>query len=383
MDLQQFYTQHRYSEHLVNNLAIDSPKNAFDLGFGEGDLLLATKRRWATINLIGADIDEKNISVAHLNKQIDAFELDGFRPDLPDIISKKYGEIDLLVSNPPYFTCDLNLNISSVLTEAGLSRCVSQTSKKIPAELVFLAQNLRLLTKRGELGIILPAGLISGERWREVRELLFSEYNVEKVIQLPTSSFTKTDAQTFILIITRKKGTGSTILSHVDYDEEFTINYSQASDRADYTFYSQQKNRYLDYQLSDSDFSVFRGSLTHDQLKVSTEHYIHTSHLKNTATEIIMPFAPSKKGRNACPGDIMIGRVGRRCLGRVAIIKSGSIPISDCVIVVRAKSCRVRGYIWEKLKAEKAMKIFYDMSLGVGAKYLTHKIVNEYIQFGK
>jgi len=383
MNLQQFYTQYRYSEYLVNNLAIDSPKNAFDLGFGDGGLLLATKRRWETINLIGADIDVTNISVAHSKNQIDAFEFDGFRPDLPEIISKKYGEIDLLVSNPPYYSCKVNQNITSVLKEAGLSQCISKSSQKIPAELVFLAQNLRLLTDNGELGIILPAGLISGERWRETRELLFNGYNVKRIIQLPTRSFIKTEAQTFILIISRKKNSDSTVLSHVDYDEEIEIKLSDASGRADYSYYQQQKNNHLDYQLSESDFSIFRGSLSHDQLKASYRGFIHTTHLKNTAIELILPEAPSVKGKNVIPGDIVVGRVGRRCLGRVAIIKSGIVPISDCVIVVRAKSSQVREYIWHKLKAHTAKNTFYDMSLGVGAKYLTHKIVSDFIQFGK
>jgi type I restriction enzyme M protein len=368
---------------LVNNLAIDSPKNAFDLGFGDGGLLLATKRRWETINLIGADIDETNISIAHSKKLIDAFEFDGFRPDLPEIINSKYGEIDLLVSNPPYYSCEFNQNISSVLNEAGLSKCLSKAPEKIPAELVFLAQNLRLLTEKGELGIILPAGLISGERWRETRELLFQEYNVKKVIQLPTKSFIKTEAQTFIVIISRKKNAHSTVLSHVDYDEEFEINLNDASERADYSYYQQQKNHHLNHQLSESDFSIFRGSMTHDQLKSFSHYFIHTTNLKNTPIELSLPDAPIATGNNAIPGDIVIGRVGRRCLGRVGLIKSGIVPISDCIIVVRCGSTKVRDFVWRKFREKAARNSLYELSLGVGAKYLTYKIVSDYIRFGK
>lgn len=381
MDLQQFYTQRRYSECLVNNLAIDSPKNAFDLGLGDGGLLLATKRRWDTIDLIGADIDLTNISIAHSKKLIDAFEFDGFRPDLPEIINSKYGEIDLLVSNPPYYSCELDRNISSVLNEAGLSKFISKSSKKIPAELVFLAQNLRLLTENGELGIILPAGLISGERWREPREFLFTEYNVKKIIQLPTRSFTKTEAQTFIVIISRRKNRDTTILSHVDYDEDFEIKLTEASERADYSYYQHQRNHYPNYQLSESDFSVFRGTMTHDQLKSLPQCFIHTTYLKNTPTELNLPEAPHARGKNAIPGDIVIGRVGRRCLGRVALINSGIVPISDCVIVVRCRTSQTRDSVWRKLKTKTARNSLYELSLGVGAKYLTYKILSDYIQF--
>ncbi|MBL1319711.1 MAG: N-6 DNA methylase [Methylophaga sp.] len=381
MELQQYYTQNRYSEHMVNNLAIESPAHAFDLGLGNGGLLLATKRRWSKINLIGVDLDQENIYKAKLNSQIDAFEFDGFRPDLPEIINKKYGNIDLLVSNPPYFSCKLDTDIISILSEVGMMDCISKNCQSIPAELVFLAQNLRLLTEKGELGIILPAGLISGERWKGIREFLFSEYNVVKVIQLPTSSFKRTDAQAFILILTPKSTNSDLVLSHVDYSGEFKINLNDAIQRSDYIYYRHFSECRVNSKIID-DFSIFRGSLTHAKLKNDSSHYIHTSHLENYASELNLPKSPSSDGVNTMPGDIVIGRVGRRCLGRVALIKSGHVPVSDCIIIVRANSPSVRKQIWNKLKAENAKNTFYDLSLGVGAKYLTHNIVRNYIQFG-
>jgi len=366
---------------MVHNLAIESPAYAFDLGLGNGGLLLATKRRWSTINLIGVDLDQENIYRARLNRQIDAFKFDGFKPDLPEIINKKYGNIDLLVSNPPYFSRKLDTDTISILSEIGMMDCISKNCQSIPAELVFLAQNLRLLTENGELGIILPAGLISGERWKGVREFLFSEYNIVKIIQLPTSSFKKTDAQAFILILTSKRANSNFVLSHVDYSEEFRVDLNDAVQRSDYAYYQSLKTCGENFELT-GDFSIFRGSLSHANLKNNFSNYIHTSDLENYALELNLPLSPSSNGVNTVSGDIVIGRVGRRCLGRVALIKAGHIPVSDCIIIVRASTPLARKQIWNKLKSENAKNTFYDLSLGVGAKYITHKIVRDYIRFG-
>ena len=189
MSLNQYYTKNIYGDLLIQNLSIASPQTALDLGFGAGDLLHAARRRWESLNLVGIDIDRKNILRANSDKLINALELNGFELALPEIINEKFGDIDLLISNPPYFSCDLDANNKKILREIGLMDCLSNRLNKIPAELIFLAQNLRLLTKTGEIGIILPAGLISGQKWHPVREFLLSNYHVTNVIQLPVDSF--------------------------------------------------------------------------------------------------------------------------------------------------------------------------------------------------
>ncbi|GAB3023525.1 N-6 DNA methylase [Bowmanella dokdonensis] len=380
MNLNQYYTQQRYSDLLVGRLLSESPQIAVDLGFGDGELLFAARRRWHEINLVGVDIDPKNVLKANQAKIISAIEFDGFNPSLPEIIQERFGNINLLISNPPYFPKDNDKSTREIIKKAGMSQCIPATCKKIPAELIFLAQNIAMLSKSGEIGIILPAGVISGERWKGVREFLFSELKVNNLIQLPSDSFINTDAQTFILTLSKEKSRRDFItLSHATHSSTLNVKINDAINRADFLYYSSFLNNVCEQNLNEESFSILRGSLSHTFLRKHVAEYLHTTDLPSKPSSLNLTNSPISNANNAIKGDILLARVGRRCLGKVAIVESGSIPVSDCVIIVRAKSDEERNQIWRILSAPKSRMTLYNRSLGVGAKYITHSIVKEYL----
>jgi type I restriction enzyme M protein len=378
--LNQYYTDQVYSDHLVKELSSPFPLSVADLGFGEGSLLHAARKRWNHLKLIGVDIDLLNVQNANKSKFIDAIHYDGFNPDLPDTITEKYGNIDLLVSNPPFFFKSIDESIRTILKKSDLWDCISAKSKKVPAELVFLAQNIRLLNNQNELGIILPAGLVSGEKWVSLREHLFGEFNISKVIQLPTNSFKRTDAQTFIFIMNKTIPVRTEIeLSHVLYDKTISISRADAIHRADYSFYNKTEINSDKLYISPQQFSIYRGNTTHKQLLASAKYFIHTNQLPKEPASLKLPNYTFGQSNLATTGDILLARVGRRCIGRVAVVERGTLPISDCVIVIRPKDDNARKKIWEKLKSESSKQILESMSLGVGAKYLTHSLIKDFL----
>jgi len=81
-------------------------------------------------------------------------------------------------------------------------------------------------------------------------------------------------------------------------------------------------------------------------------------------------------------GDILLARVGSRCVGRVIYVNKGSLPISDCVIVIRAKNKKIRTKIWRKLCSSHFQEFLNSSILGVGPKYITHNIVKEFLTNG-
>jgi methylase of polypeptide subunit release factors len=381
MNLNQYYTQQYFGDVLVKHLNHQSPIVAMDLGFGEGELLKAAKRRWENLHLVGVDIDARNVTNACRQADIKAMHGDGFNPDLPARITEKYGDIDILVSNPPYFATDINRNVLSILKESGLSECISKKSKKVPAELVFLAQNLRLLRTRGELGIILPAGLICGENWLILREYLYSEYTIKDCIQLPVGAFCKTDAQTFILILSKKQKNDSSKvnLAHLDFNKNLTIKYSDAIKRSDFIFHNRQINEIKRKTIDKNSFIIKRGYTSHKSLKNQAIDYIHTTNFPSEPEIINIANVPQQEYLNAQSGDIIVARVGSRCIGRVAYIESGQLPVSDCIIIIRPMSAQIGSQIWSMMRQKKCKLDLTELSLGVGAKYLTHKIVKDYI----
>ncbi|MHA6965822.1 N-6 DNA methylase [Zobellella denitrificans] len=381
MFLNQFYTQQLYGDLLVNNLCIKNPCHAIDLGFGAGDLLYAAQRRWKKINLIGVDIDERNVINANFSNKIKAIHHDGFCPNLPFFIKEKYGEMDLLISNPPYYQKKIDRNILKILKESGVHECISKNSKTISAEVVFLAQNLRLINTKNELGIILPSGIISGEKGAPIREFLLSEFDIRKIIQLPTNSFKNTDAQTFILTLGHKKNKSQKGIEvyHSDKENPIKISATEAIQRCDYTYYKRKNQHSSKLKPKDLDFEVMRGKKTYRELKISTTEFIHTTKLTNNPIVLDLPFMPTKDNLNAIKGDILLARVGKRCIGRVAFVRSGSLPVSDCIIIIRPNTPTASKEIWNRISSKTAREALYDLSLGVGAKYLTYKITREFL----
>lgn len=382
MQFNQFYTESNIGDKLIDNLQIERPKQAFDLGFGSGALLKSAKRRWSSIKLAGVDIDPKNIRIANREAMIDALELNGFSEDLPNIIMDRYGYIDVLVSNPPFFQKSIDANCRRILNLAGLSDCISLTKKTVPAELIFLAQNLRLLSDNGEIGIILPAGLVSGERWKNLRELLFERYSVSNIIQLPAKCFKKTEAKTFILTIskTQENKSGYVSISHLNKLDSLEVPIKEAIERADYDYYEcRSYQTHKSKKISLNDFDVFRGNLSKYELEKSNYIHIHSTDFGPVPHKIKVIKNPLEGAKNCISGDILIARVGSRCIGRSVYIEDGSVPISDCVIVIRPRDNTVREEIWSRLNSKQSKDYFNNSSLGVGAKYLTHDILQNLI----
>lgn len=380
MKLNQYYTENIYGDILVKNLSIPSPKIALDLGFGSGSLLHAAKRRWGDLSLIGIDIDSRNLVNANSLKLIQTIELNGFNPLLPDIIKERFGDIDLLVCNPPYYSRELDRDAKTILNSVGMLEHIPTYTKKIPAELVFVAQNLRLLSRTGEIGIIVPAGLISGEKWKPIRKFLFSNYCISNVIQLPTCSFRNTDAQTFILTIKHKTQIRENILlSHVQELTQLNINIQEAAVRADYTYYQETSKLENPTYISFSDFDLYRGNKSHNELiKIANKH-LHTTNMPSLCAKRRFPNEPLIGAKNTKKGDILIARVGRRCLGRVVYVEKGNIPISDCIIGIRPKTTQLGKAIWEMLSSFQCRNYLNQVSLGVSAKYITYKTITEYL----
>ena len=98
-----------------------------------------------------------------------------------------------------------------------------------------------------------------------------------------------------------------------------------------------------------------------------------------TPRQIELPLQCSFTEKTTKPGDILIARVGRRCLGRVAFVSKGEAPVSDCIIVVRPENQRVGRKIWKKLSSKSCREYFAHASLGVGAKYITYKTIKDYL----
>ena len=90
--------------------------------------------------------------------------------------------------------------------------------------------------------------------------------------------FKKTDAQTFILTLRHKVGLTKTVnLSHIHEPLTLDIDNLSAIERADYSFYKKTKDLVDSNYVSDTEFGIFRGNRSHNDLVSSLDNHVHTN----------------------------------------------------------------------------------------------------------
>lgn len=378
VNLAQFYTDSTISSKFVAEFAAPNPSSILDIGCGKLGLLKAAKNRWTDARLIGYDIDPNHASVETGENFLLNFG-DGLDPDLSKRIEEIYGKIDLAVSNPPYISVDRTAKNQSILRRAFISEGISSTQSLIPAELIFLAQNLLVLKEQSELGIILPSGFISGERWRPLRELLINRYRVTCCLELPPKSFSKTEVSTFALFV-KKEMSSSTNPETVELKSlssigSIKVSSKEAINRLDYKYYASDVLSLQSKFKSRGNIKIFRGNKPRSELKNRSIRHFHTTDLKNDTQVLkghLREIPPDV--RFASAGDILISRVGTRCLGRTAYLSAGRMPITDCILVIKSKS---PDQLWTLMLQEDFKKHISNIALGAGAKYITKSLLEE------
>lgn len=198
----RYYTPPVVSRALIDAMIGVRPKLILELGAGQGALANEAHRKWKSASLVTVDTDlaltqilgQDASGASHIHHTQDALD-----DQLADRIGIPLGSVDVGLCNPPYVRPRWRSNFGHILEDAGLSGAL-QSVHDAGADLLFIAQNLRLLRKRGKLGLVLPDGLITGQKYQGVREVLLREHSVELVVQLPRRVFARTEAQTYLLV---------------------------------------------------------------------------------------------------------------------------------------------------------------------------------------
>ena len=153
--LARHYTTDIFSQLLIDQFTIQSPKKIIDLGVGEGSLIKAAIQRWINASFFAVDIDKNSIHKIKTEFPfVKSFHLNTLKEDISEKIRVESGDIDIAICNPPY------LRIKNDDSHNKLFDCTSLSDFKklkiLTSDIVFLTKNLEILKKNGELGIILP-----------------------------------------------------------------------------------------------------------------------------------------------------------------------------------------------------------------------------------
>jgi len=370
--LGRYYTETLFSNLLIQQLDCKKPNTVLELGVGGGSILNAVRNEWHTANYYGIDVDKKIVSKYNEEKVEIKYG------DVLDVSKSKlkisFGKYDIAVCNPPYSRLK---NVNGEFDELMQSLNFLPGTFPITKDIVFLLKNLTYIKKSGKLGIIVPDTLITSQTYLSFRMQLLSNFEVEKIVELPSKIFKKTEAKTHILIIKNCKPKNTQIKLLLANKEgsishNTTIFKRQLADRWDYIYNKcnvASNNKAIELgKIS----SIKRGSFTHIELIKAGCEYVHSTSYKNGDILKYKNLLPQKfKNKNyAKSGDIIITRVGSRSIGKVAFIQSGKILISDCVLIIRT-SKKYQKLVFKYLSSEDFKKWISINSHGVCAQLIS------------
>nr|WP_320154054.1 N-6 DNA methylase [uncultured Draconibacterium sp.] len=374
--LGRFYTESVFSELLVKQINSDNPKHILDLGVGDGALLSAAHNKWNNAVFSAIDIEEKDFK--------DLPRINFIKKDLLchsgeitlDLSNKL---VDIAICNPPYSKISNKIDYSSIFKDIGFTNCLKL--KYITTDLLFLAFNLSLLKKDGQLGIILPDTLITSSDFKLFRKDLL-KFDIECIIELPDKIFKKTEAKTYILILNNRHNAKPFInlfLANKNGQivKTLTVGQEQLSKRLDYTYNSYNKIDIVKgTTLKEIGAEISRGRYTRKKLEEKQKLFFHTSDFKGREISLSSKPIEDKKSY-AKEHDILIARVGSRVLGKFCLVKRGTIEISDCVFKVSLPSEFVRPFI-DALDSQYGRNWFKAHSHGVCAKLISKEDLLEF-----
>ncbi|MCD6271476.1 MAG: N-6 DNA methylase [Deltaproteobacteria bacterium] len=376
----QYFTVQSVSDMMVSMFQQDIPNRVIDLGVGHGSLLYAAYSRYNKADFYAADIDKKVISkISERLPFVNALHIDGLSKGLSKQMKLKIGSVDIAVCNPPYFRLEKTTQIKNLFKKTGLNN--SMNLIKVSSDIVFLAQNLQMLKKSGELGIILPDSVFTGHEFVGLREDLLTNHNIRGIIQLPDKIFKKTEARTHIMLMEKCGSVQEEIpLFHSDFSGNtgtaIKISADELLYRMDYSYYAWKKqNKYSDVTitLEDLNVEIKRGHKTKKYLQGKNIPFFHTTSFpSNIKTKVNLENGPVFDDIFAEPGDILIARVGKRCIGKVTMVNSGKQVISDCVYRVRSPK-KYRNRIFRELISGKGQQWLRVIAHGVCAQVISKK----------
>ncbi|MFZ6657226.1 N-6 DNA methylase [Undibacterium sp. TJN19] len=394
----RYYTAPAVSDILVNLIDHVKPKLIVELGVGQGSISSAAVRKWGGARLVTVDADHSTRpelsdhgGQAHMHYVQDALD-----DELANKIGLSFGSVDIGLCNPPYVRPKWRAGYGAILEEAGFSGALDSIHDA-GADLLFIAQNLRFLKRKGKLGLILPDGLLTGQKFERVRAVLLRQHLIKEIVQLPRRVFSGTDAQTHLLVLAKSGGTTEqVVLRNLSMQGELSaplvIPAEIAEKRLDYGFHFSRQSvasstkRRKTMTIENMGASLQRGSFSSNQLDSLPVPIFHLSDFPRRLDGVFAR-VPKKFLRAARtlgklpgqvhiaePGDILIARIGRNLHDKICLVEGEGCVISDCIYALRVPP-KYRDSIMRFFSSAAGRNALETLAHGVGAKYLSRSDV--------
>lgn len=305
-------------------------------------------------------------------KHVEVLEADALA-----IPGKNLRDPSVVLSNPPFGHSRLYKEITEDLNSFGLK--APSTGGWTRTDAAFVAKAWSLTKIGTTVGFITASPIMTDPAFRSFRAYLLSRLRGAIATRLPNAAFPGVEVSAFALTgqraVCRQRGV---VLQSVDMKgdvyNEIEVSLEDAIVSLDINYHLALRSLQLDTSLLTSTLGSIgcvlrRGSRSQAQYRDLGFSAFHTSSFESPRTSITLKGARS--GYNiACTGDILLPRVGTRCLDRHARVIRGAGLFTDCVYRLAAPD-KHRSLVWDTLSSNFGVEWRLANALGSCAKYLT------------
>lgn len=374
--LGQVFTPLPIARLLSDNIPKHPPcvHHIVDLGSGKGALALTLLDQFQNASASLIEIDRSFVS--HL-RSFESEQVHVLGADVLDPSWATQADASIIVSNPPYGSTQLNDDVRKLLNCCGLD--IPLSGNWIRGDIAFIAKAWSLAQPSCHLGIIVAAPLVRDHQYASLRQRLLSQLKTPIVTSLSELTFPNKEVRTFIItgqrsvtrnrkIVLRKASIDGEIL------DEVTIRHSAAEVSLDIDYHRTLERLGLQAEKANRTLgtlgaSISRGSRSQSQFRSLGLKAFHTTDFPIDGEDVLLHGAYPGY-RTATAGDILIPRVGSRCLDRQTRVRDGQGLITDCVYLLRV-SDQNRDIVWKTLTSNFGIEWRLASAAGSCAKYLT------------
>lgn len=347
-------------------------KQIVDLGAGQGALTNAALKRFPQSEAVLVEIDtfHANALKESMPKGVSVINGDALDADWESGVNA-----DLVLSNPPYGMLSLTESISNFLSKTNLN--IPINGKWVRGDAAFVARAWMSATRGSGVGLIVGSPLIRDYSFRSLREVIINNLQGLCVTQLDTKVFSGAEVQAFLVtglrscnrkrnVMLRKASIDGSIL------DELVISSSEAINRLDFDYYKTMALLGASASqdtLASVGTSIVRGSRSHNEFGRLGLDAFHTTNFKEFTGELSLNQNRSNY-QVAQSGDILIPRVGTRCLSNQARVVKGEGLFTDCVYRLSVKS-NANERVWRTISSSFGTEWRLANASGNCAKHLT------------
>lgn len=340
--LGQVLTPRALADRLAKSLS-GKGQTWLELGVGTGRIAQACVEHRQPERYTGLELDPNMLNNCIRHPSIHLIQSNVLHaPDLQQTLANQ--KFDCVVGNPPYGSTKISSHGIDRLND--LCPGINQTTDWGQLDLYFVLESLSRLKRPGQAAFIVSAAMIEDPKLQVFRQHLLSQANEVQCYELPLDSFDhKAEVRSFLLIAryaATKKRKCKVIAGRIGDDGFDIIEKQPISLEQAILCLSLSHHEFLDFDaslrrkrgcvsLKDLKVEITRGSKSKSEfINLGITHF-HLSDFPTNATEIHLPHHCDERFKLAQAGDILIPRVGSRCLTKQALVTDGSLPFTDSI----------------------------------------------------